>query len=652
MLAGMRNLSLVKRLGLVFFVSTGLALACMFFSFSTIVLYFSQRSFTQELASVIQVIASTSRAALAFSDVEAGKRVLGALQHKQHIEYVALLDRKGSYAVDQGGFGSNADARTIALDLAQEQRDSGIASNRVRWSWEHLAMTEPVILDGEVLGDVVAVVELRALYHQIFLLICIAAGVTITIAVGAFLFLFKLRSWVIEPLRTLKSLTQEVSVTKDFSARIELTKDEELNQLFEAFNNMLSQIGERDKSLLFAKERAEQADRTKSMFVASVSHELRTPLHTIIGLAEEVLESRLENSQQELMRSLVMAGNSLLFIINDILDFSKIEAGKLTLEIAPFELHTLVERLNGMFKVPAEKKSLTLSVELGELVSPAVSGDIHRIMQVLINLVGNAVKFTPSGGSIRVQVRVYRGERSSPSMLHFSVSDTGVGIPADKLQAIFQAFTQIRSPDEVIQGTGLGLAISSKLVQMMNGWIWVDSSPGVGSTFHFVVDCPPIKEGTMMHSRSPVDTQQSDTRAIGNTSEASQSVILVVEDNVTNQKLAQRLLEKAGYKVLVANNGREAVEAYRQTRIDVILMDINMPIMDGLEATRVIREDERSTGRRVPIIALTASVAHDESNVCFQAGMDAFVTKPFSRGTLLQLVAERIEESRCQSLTH
>lgn len=650
-----KNLSIVKRLGLVFSIANGIALVSMFVSFSAIVLYFSQRSFSQELASIIQVLASTSRAAIAFTDADAGKRVLASLQHKIDIEYLALRSRDGTFLVDQGGFGAQQNAKNLASALIETATKSSSTDISRQWHTGHLVMSQPVVLDGEILGDVVAVVELSSLYHQIILLICIAAAVTLVIAAGTFVFLYKFRSWVIKPLRSLKQVAQQISLTKDFSSRLETTRDDEINELFKAFNQMLVQIEERDKSLMLAKNKAEEADKAKSLFVASVSHELRTPLHTILGLANELLESGLGGEREKLMRTLVTAGDSLLFIINDILDFSKIEAGKLNLEPHPYQLRALVDRVSAVFKFPFKKKNVELQARLATDLSDIVVGDSNRIAQVLINLIGNALKFTPEGGLVELSIGQYTANNATKDMLHFSVRDTGIGIPESQLDKIFDAFTQVRAENVPIhspaQGTGLGLAISSRLVRLMGGWMWVESSLGQGSCFNFVISCPASQsiDAQSLPDKSEVSNASPEAQSVA---QKKQAVIMVVEDNLVNQALAKRLLEKNGYTVMVASNGQECVDQVRKHKVDAILMDINMPVMDGIEATKIVRKEESGSQKRIKIIALTASVSNDDSETCFQAGMDAFVTKPFNRQSLLQIIEEQLKDAAQAMMQH
>ncbi len=388
----------------------------------------------------------------------------------------------------------------------------------------------------------------------------------------------------------------------------------------------------KEAALVRAREAAEDASRAKSAFLANMSHELRTPMNGVLGMTALALETPLTDEQRSYVDAAHTSGLALLTILNDILDLSKIEAGKLTVEMVSFSLRTVIEQAMQLFAPRAQQKGIALAVAVDEPVPPRHLGDPVRVRQLLVNLIGNAVKFTERGG-VRVEVALDEAGR-----VEIRVIDTGVGIPEDRRRAIFEAFTQADgSTARRYGGTGLGLTISRELVRLMGGTLEVTSAVGAGSTFRAVLPLPQTNKAGTDHGKIRVRPVSGPERPAA----PRKLRVLLAEDNAVNATIARLLVERAGHAVTHVLDGAGAVEAVAREAFDLVLMDVQMPVVDGLEATRRIR----ASGSRVLIVSMTANAMKGDEEACLAAGMNAYLSKPLSFSKLHDVLTRAAKEA-------
>ncbi|MBU4263972.1 MAG: response regulator [Proteobacteria bacterium] len=432
----------------------------------------------------------------------------------------------------------------------------------------------------------------------------------------------------------------------NYEHRLETRSSDEMGQLARAFNNMSDVIQESLSQTRIARHKAEESDRAKSLFLANMSHEIRTPLNAIMGLTDLLLTSDADPTQKKYLNAVKTSSDRLLSVISDILDFSKIEAGKLELIAIPFNLHETLNSVLQILTLKAQGKNLVLQRTISSTVPPMLIGDPNRLVQIIINLVTNGIKFT-NVGSVTIHVNREKMTEDGKVMLKFSVIDTGIGISPENQKLIFRAFSQV-DPSHIRRfgGTGLGLSISSELATLMGGSIGVSSTPGKGSTFWFTA-CFGLSGNNSVHDE-PENGQL--TALLGYNKDALRNIrVLLAEDEMISSMMAKDMLERKGMIVATVENGEQAVAAFSAGTFDIILMDVQMPQIDGFEAAMRIRAQERGKGTHIPIIALTAHAMKDYRNKCLESGMDDYITKPIQLNELYLAIEKLVDRKEVNS---
>ncbi|HEV8132321.1 MAG TPA: response regulator [Acidobacteriota bacterium] len=607
-----RDLSIRRKLTLIIMFTSSVALLLACTAFIVLDLISFRQSMVANLSSLAESIGINSSAALAFNVRGSGSDILTSLRAQPHVVSAYIFAADGSlFATYQRG---DQKGKPAPPQLQQPGH---------YFDKQYLHVFRPVNQDGERLGTIYIQSDLEQIHSRLRRYLMVLAGIMLVSSGAAYLLSSRLQRVVSGPILHLAEIETRVHEENDYSIRATKDSNDELGLLIDGFNEMLQRIQDRDVQLNVAKDKAEEANRTKSSFLANMSHELRTPMNAILGYSEMLMEDAEDTGNLEPipdLKKINAAGKHLLALINDILDLSKIEAGKMELFTEAFEISEAVQDVVTTIQPLVAKNSNKLVVDYGEDLG-AMRADLTRVRQILFNLLSNASKFTEKG---TITLDISSQMRTGEEWVLFKISDTGIGMTPEQLGKLFQAFSQADvSTTRKYGGTGLGLVISRRFSQMMGGDISVESEPGKGSTF--TVQLP----RDMKEPGEKEEAPDATTETVEQLELPAENTILVIDDEESARELATRVLTKEGFNVKTASNGEEGLRLAKQLRPVAITLDVLMPNMDGWAVLKALKADPDLTG--IPVILVTIV---EDKQLGYSLGASDYLTKPVDRDQL------------------